>query len=105
MRNANRVLKRGAKLLAEDFHPLYHCTKEEDGVITFKRSYFDQSPEVYRPDEKTPPGITFTWKISDVINAAVDAGFQIDHLEEFYDRPEERLSLIPNKYLLVATKK
>ncbi len=104
MRNAYDVLKRGGKLLAQDFHPLYHCIKKEGGVITIKRSYFDQSPEVYYPKEKVPYGITFTWKISDVINAAIDAGFQIDHLEEFYDGPKEGLNLIPSKYLLVATK-
>lgn len=60
MRNANHVLKRGGKLLAQDFHPLSHCTTEENGVLTFKRSYFDQSPETYYPEEKTPPSITFT---------------------------------------------
>lgn len=47
----------------------------------------------------------FTWKISEVINTAVKAGFKIDYLEEFYERPEESLNLIPNKYLLATTKK
>jgi len=105
MRNAYKVLKRGGKLLAQDFHPLYHCIKKEGEVINIKRSYFDQTPEVYYPKEKVPPGITFTWKTSDVINAAIDAGFQVDHLVEFYDGPKEGLDLIPNKYFFAATKK
>jgi len=110
MRNAHHVLKRGGKLIAQDFHPISCVAKDfrakiEDGIVAFRKSYLDQSPEVHQPEDDRPPAVEFTWKISDVINAAVDAGFQIDHLEEFYDRPEESLNLIPNKYLLIATKK
>jgi ubiquinone/menaquinone biosynthesis C-methylase UbiE len=110
MRNANRVLKRGGRLLAQDFHPISLVAKDwrakiEDGIVAFRKSYLDQSPETYHREDNTPPAVEFTWKISDVINAAIDAGFQIDRLEEFYDRPEESLNLIPNVYLLAATKK
>lgn len=110
MRNAHRVLKRDRKLLAQDFHTISWVAKDfrakiEDGIVAFRKSYLDQSPEVYQSEDNIPPAVEFAWKISDVINAAVDAGFQIDRLEEFYDRPEESLNLIPNKYLLVATKK
>ena len=110
MRNANCVLKRGGKLLAQDFHPISFVAKDwrakiEDGIVAFRKSCLDQSPETYHPEDNTPPAVEFTWKISDVINAAIDAGFQIVRLEEFYDRPEESLNLIPNKYLLAATKK
>lgn len=110
MRNAHRVLKRGGKLLAQDFHPISFVAKDwraktEDGKVAFRKSYLDQNPEIYQPEDNLPPAVEFTWKISDVVNAAVYAGFCIDHLEEFYDRPEEELNLIPNKYLLVATKR
>ena len=109
MRNAYRVLVKGGKLLAQDFHPISFVAmdwraKIEDGIVAFRKSYLDQSPEVYQPEEGMPLAVEFTWKISDVVDAAIDAEFRIDHLEEFYDRPEESLNLIPNKYLLVATK-
>ncbi len=110
MRNAHRVLKRGGRLVVQDFHPISFVAKDwhaklKDGFVAFRKSYLDQSPEVHQSGDNMPPAIEFTWKISDVINAAINAGFRVDHLEEFYDRPEESLNLIPNKYLLVATKK
>jgi len=44
-------------------------------------------------------------KISDIINAAIDAGFHIDRLDEFCAEPEaEEAHLIPRYFLLVATK-
>lgn len=109
MSNTHRALKRGGTLLAQDFHTISLVAKDwraklKDGIVAFKKSYLDQSPTVHHLEDDLPPTIEFTWKVSDVINAAVDAGFRIDHLEEFYDRPEEGLNLIPNKYLLVATK-
>jgi ubiquinone/menaquinone biosynthesis C-methylase UbiE len=85
MRNAYRVLRSGGKLIISDFHPLSIIAKETDGAVTFRKSYFDQRPEVYQPEENVPPAVEFLWKLSDIINAAVRAGFQIDRLEEYYD--------------------
>ena len=110
MRNAYRVLKRGGKLIAQDFHPISLAAKDfrvkiEDGIVAFRKSYLDQSAEVRHSEPDLPPAVEFNWKISDVVNASIRAGFQIDHLEEFYDGPGESLNLIPNYYLLIATKK
>jgi len=109
MRNSHRALKSGAKLIVQDFHPISVAAKDfrakvEDGIVAFRKSYLDQSAEVRHSEPDLPPAVEFTWKISDIINASIRAGFQIDHLEEFYDGPGESLSLIPNYFFLIATK-
>jgi ubiquinone/menaquinone biosynthesis C-methylase UbiE len=107
MRSAYSVLKDGGLLLVQDFHPI--SSMVDDFVvkargkrsIVLKRSYLDQSPEYFR-DEEYPLGVNYIWKLADVINSAIGAGFRIRRLEEFYDRPDEEPNLLPNKYLLVA---
>jgi len=107
MENAYRVLKSGGRLVVSDHHPLTRITEEKNGKITFRKSYFDRSPEVYKPtpEESVPPAIEFPWKLSDVINAAIEAGFRVNHVEEFYNKQEERkVPQIPTYFLIVATK-
>lgn len=107
MKNAYRVLKGGGKLIVSDFHPLSIIAKETDRAVTFKRSYFDQRPEVYQPEEDAPPAVEFLWKLSDIINAAIRAGFQINHVEEYYveQKAKEAPPFLPTDFILVATKR
>jgi len=108
MKNAHRVLKSSGKLVVSDFHPISICATgwREGEAVTFTRSYFDQQPQVCR-EENAPPSIEFMWKLSDVINAAIDAGFQIDHVEEYYikEKIKKVPPFIPTDFLLVATKR
>jgi len=105
MRNAYRVLRSGGKLIVSDFHPLSTISKETDGALTFRKSYFDQQPEIYQPEENAPPAVEFLWKISDIVNAAVGTGFQIDRVEEYYvEQKAKKVPLIPTDFLLIATK-
>lgn len=107
MKNAYKVLKKGGRLVVSDFHPLSICANKEEGnVATFKRSYFDQQPHVCE-EENTPPSVEFMWKLSDVINAAIDAGFRIDRVEEYAveEKVKETLPFFPTDFLLVATKR
>ena len=109
MGNAYSVLKDGGLLLVQDFHPISMIVDDfvvkggGDRRLILKRSYLDQEPEHFQ-DGDGPPGVNFTWKLSDVANAAIGAGFSIRRLEEFYDRLDEEPNLLPNKYLLVADK-
>jgi len=106
MRNAYRVLKSGGKLIVSDFHPLSIIAEETDGAVTFRKSYFDQHPKIYQPEENAPPAVEFLWKISDIMNAAIQAGFQVDRLEEYYvEQKAKKIPLIPTDFLLVATKR
>lgn len=107
MKNAYRVLRNGGRLIVSDFHPLSMCTEEGSNgkSIIFTRSYFDQAPHVHHEKGK-PPSIEFTWKLSDVINAAVDAGFHIDRIEEYYVKEKaNRVPMVPTDFLIAATKK
>jgi ubiquinone/menaquinone biosynthesis C-methylase UbiE len=105
MRNAYRVLKGGGRLVVSDFHPLSMIAEEADKTVTFRKSYFDQHPEIYQPEEDAPPVVEFMWKLSDILNAAIQAGFRIDRVEEFHVEEEgKRVPLLPTDFLLVATK-
>jgi len=108
MKSAFRVLKKGGRLVVSDFHPLSICTNgwREGEAVTFTRGYFDQRPQVYHREENAPPSVEFLWKLSDVINAAIDAGFRVDCVEEYYveDKVKRAPPFIPTDFLLVATK-
>jgi len=110
MRSAYRVLRSCGKLIVSDFHPLSIIAEEKDGSVTFRKSYFDQHPQTYEPkfwgDEETvPQAVEFLWKLSDIINAAIRAGFQINCIEEYYvEQENKRVPLLPTDFLLVATK-
>jgi ubiquinone/menaquinone biosynthesis C-methylase UbiE len=110
MSNAFSVLKDGGLLLVQDFHPISSMVDDfvvkagGDRTIVIQRSYLDQSPEYFQ-DDNLPLGVNYIWKLADVVNAAIGAGFQIRHLEEFYDRLGEEPNLLPNKFLLVAERR
>ena len=106
MRNAYRVLKKGGRLIVSDFHPLAMCTKDQQNgeSVILARSYFDQQPQICH-EKDAPPSIEFMWKLSDIINAAIDAGFHLDHLEEYYVKEKaKKTPMIPTDFLIVATK-
>jgi SAM-dependent methyltransferase len=106
MKHAYRVLKKYGKLIVSDFHPLSIITGEKNGNIAFRRSYFDQSPEICETEGNIPPSIEFRWKLSDIINAAIHARFRIDCVEEYHvEQEDKRLPLLPTDFLLAATKR
>jgi hypothetical protein len=52
-----------------------------------------------------PPAVGFVWKLSDIINAAIQAGFRVECVEEFYvEEEDKRIPFMPTDYSLVATK-
>jgi len=105
MKNACRVLKTGGKLIVSDFHPISMIVEWKDGKMTFRRSYFDQSPEFCESERDIPPSVEFRWKLCDIVNAAIRAGFKIDCLEEYRVAGKMKLCpFIPTDFLLVATK-
>lgn len=105
MRSAYRVLKYGGILALSDFHGVSQVAEENEGRVTFRKSYFDQGPQTRTHENHVPPSIEFVWKLSDIINAAIQAGFKIDRVEEFYwEKEGTKAPLLPTDYLLVATK-
>jgi ubiquinone/menaquinone biosynthesis C-methylase UbiE len=104
MKNAHRVLKKGGTLIVSDFHPFSIITKSKRGKTTVKKSYFDQNPTLSKEEADMPPTIQFFWRLSDILNSAIQAGFRVSRLEEFYVDEPGGTPLIPNNYLLVAQK-
>jgi len=107
MKNAYRVLRKAGRLIVSDFHPLSMCTKDQRNreSVILTRSYFNQQPRIHH-EKGVPPSIEFTWKLSDIINAAIDAGFHIDHIEEYYVKEKARRTpMVPTDLLIVATKR
>jgi ubiquinone/menaquinone biosynthesis C-methylase UbiE len=110
MRSAYRVLKSEGRLIVSDFHPLSIIAEEKAGVLTVRKSYFEQQPsaldrDFWGYDEDVPSAVEYLWKLSDIINAAIKAGFRIDCVEEFYvEKEDKKVPLLPTDFLLVATK-
>jgi SAM-dependent methyltransferase len=107
MKNAYRVLKKRGRLVVSDFHPFNLVSERKGEKVVIERSYFDQNHPINHlaSEENDPPSLEFLWKLSDIINAAIEAGFRIDRVEEFYVAEEtKRIPLVPTDFLLTATK-
>lgn len=107
MKNAYCVLKKSGRLVVTDFHPLNLIAEEKEGKTIIERSYFEQEHPINHlaSEENDPPSLEFLWKLSDIVNAAITAGFRIDRIEEFYTEKEPgKIPLIPTDFLLAATK-
>jgi len=61
-----------------------------------------RNPRILRAQDGTPSSVVFLWKLSDIVNAALKAGFAIEHMEEFLPPGVEYP--IPRYLLLVARK-
>jgi ubiquinone/menaquinone biosynthesis C-methylase UbiE len=107
MKNVYRVLKKNGRLVVTDFHPFSLITEEKEDKALIKRSYFDQSHPINHlaSRKNEPQSHEFLWKLSDIVNALIISGFQLNRIEEFYVEKESgRIPLIPTDFLLTATK-
>jgi ubiquinone/menaquinone biosynthesis C-methylase UbiE len=104
MKNPHKLLKNRGMLIVSDFHPFSTITEFRKGKTTIEKSYFDQNPRLCKKEADLPPSIQVLWKLSDILNSAIQAGFRVSHLEEFYVEEAGATPLIPNNYLLVAQK-
>ena len=82
-RSVARVLRTGGLYLMHEIHPFL---RPFDDKVMVKQPYDDVGP--HDSDTET----TFSWRVMDILNALLDAGLNIKHIEEMfaekrYDEP------------------
>jgi ubiquinone/menaquinone biosynthesis C-methylase UbiE len=112
-RTWHRVLRPGGRLLLRQSHPLVACLDEQgDGSLRVSESYFDRGPDHHKfggtPIANRHGGwgrqvevVEFFHRVEDMINAVVDAGFDIERAVEPRD---EGISSLPSHFMILARK-
>jgi len=78
---AHRVLRPGGRFVFSMPHPFFDLADPETHEIV--ESYFDTGRQVVHDGrEEYPDLVTYRWTVSDVYNALVDAGFDVERLLE-----------------------
>jgi ubiquinone/menaquinone biosynthesis C-methylase UbiE len=109
----HRVLRTGGRILMRQAHPIVDCLREhENGALAVSEPYFDRGPD-FHTFQGTPIAnrhggwgkhaevVEFFYRIEDMINALVEAGFQIARVVE--SRSEGIVSL-PSHFTILARK-
>jgi ubiquinone/menaquinone biosynthesis C-methylase UbiE len=92
-RTWHRVLKNGGIVFIKETHPFIECVGEESGRLEMVWNYFDKGPEYYSFDgtplakkhggwESDLPVAEFFHTVSDIVNAAINAGFHLERMVE-----------------------
>lgn len=80
--NIARVLKEGGVYINFEIHPFTRPFAYEDGKPESMKVF------VQKPYDKTGPfdeGVTYHWRMQDILNAVASAGLRFEHLDEMYD--------------------
>ena len=112
-----RLLKAEGKLLIYEMHPFLKMIDEEDDQITLKYSYFTEGAQKYdggitymgNDSYQASPAFNFDPKLSDIINAIINSGMQIEEMNEYphdlspmFEHLEEEIVKIPMSLTILA---
>jgi len=78
--NISSYLKQGGTFIFSWEHPLHSRVKNEDGVLTFNKSYHEEGP--YNHEAWNHPAIMQQFRVSTYINALISNGFKIEKVIE-----------------------
>lgn len=114
-RTWHRVLRRNGRLLWHIEHPFSACIEEDGGKLRLNMNYNEPSVRVYESFEGTPLADRFGgwstdlkciehfYRVSDLINAACGAGFQILKVHEACDENvPSALRFLPSDFVILA---
>ena len=114
----HRILKKGGRLLLHAEHPITYCIDEVEGNLSIIKNYNRPSVEKFESFTGTPlasgfggwsvdlPSVENFWRISDILNAVCDAGFQIVSMHESSDHTAEDsvMGKLPDSFAMLAVK-
>ena len=84
---AVRILKAGGLFIANEYHPVRRMWLDGDGPLPQHR-YFKRGPYEYRTKQGLPQ-TEFHWTVADHIQALLDAGCTLAHVEEYGEGKED----------------
>jgi len=106
---AVRILQPGGLFLVNEYHPLRRLWGYEPGPLRIQFDYCDRGPHEYDSDYLDgAKQYEFHWTVADYVNALLDAGCNLEAVEEFGDEREAwepiDLSGLPRCLLLAGRK-
>jgi Methylase involved in ubiquinone/menaquinone biosynthesis len=78
--NFRRVLKPHGKYIMFETHPFIRPFDDSAAEIKVIKTYGDTQPH--------GEDVTYSWRIGDIVNAVIGAGFALNQMEEFHARPD-----------------
>lgn len=82
--NFHRILKPGGYSIFFDTHPMGRpFGNDRADTVKIVKPY----EEIFRPDDSGVP--RWLWRTQDIVNAVVEAGFTLRHMEEFHSVPAD----------------
>ena len=109
----HRILKTGGRLLWDMDHPITYCIEEDKDSLHIVNNYNAPNTEIYESWDGTPlarrfggwsgnlPTAEHFWRISDILNAVCNAGFNIIKVHESGDLATNNL---PDQFTVLAVK-
>ena len=111
---AVRILKTGGQFIINEYHPMRRLWKEDTDQLVLAYDYYNRGPyefsygdDILSREMGNIPSYEHHWTISDFIQAILEAGCQIKHVDEMGTHVgdwEGPVSGMPECILIVSTK-
>ena len=106
-RQTHRMLKRGGRLLLDDFHPFRKLLADIPTGGDYFETGFHDGPVAYEkwlegaaPDAMPKCRLRY-WTMGEIVTAVASAGF---HIEEMRERPGKDNARIPSDFIILAVR-
>lgn len=114
-REAVRILKPGGLFMVNEYHPFRRVWKQGVDRLEIQYDYYDRGPfefqyddDILEPKEGALPSFEFHWRVSDFVEAILQAGCRLIRMDEMGEHVGEwegaPLQGLPEYLLLVGRK-